>query len=41
MELFGRYVDYALNEDVGVRKRFAEYFAAGTISKDLRDRWNH
>jgi uncharacterized protein (TIGR02145 family) len=40
MELFGRYVDYALNEDVGVRKRFAEYFAAGTISKDLRDRWN-
>lgn len=40
MELFGRYIDYALTEDVGIRKRFAEYFASVTSSKDLRDRWN-
>ena len=38
-EQIGKYVEIALREDIGVRKRFAEYFKAVTISDEYRDRW--
>lgn len=35
----GEYVEYALLEDVAVRKRFAEYFKTVLVSDDHRERW--
>lgn len=39
-EQIGKYVEIALKEDVGVRKRFAEYFKTVSVSEKYRDRWN-
>ncbi len=37
----GEYVEYALLEDVAVRKRFAEYFKTVLVSDDHRERWEN
>lgn len=39
MKYLGEYVVYALETDIAKRLRFAEYFAALTISDDLKTRW--
>ena len=39
MEETGRFVDYALQENVGVRMRFAQYFSTVIRSDELRERW--
>lgn len=39
IEQLGKFIDYALTEDVGVRKRFAHYFSKVTRSEVLRRRW--
>lgn len=39
IEQLGRFIDHALIEDVGVRKRFAHYFSKVTRSDELRLRW--
>ena len=39
IEQLGKFIDHALTEDVGVRKRFAHYFAKVTRSDRLRERW--
>lgn len=39
-EQIGKYVEIALREDVGVRKRFAEYFKTVSVSDQYRDRWS-
>ena len=38
-EQIGQFLEHALNQDVGVRKRFAQYFATVTRSEVLRGRW--
>lgn len=38
-EQVGEFLDHALQEDVGVRRRFAQYFATVTRSSELRERW--
>ncbi|MCK4662352.1 MAG: hypothetical protein KAT68_05775 [Bacteroidales bacterium] len=38
-EQIGKYVEIALREDVGVRKRFAEYFKTVSVSDEYRERW--
>ena len=38
-EQIGQYVEIALREDVGVRKRFAEYFKTVSIAREYRQRW--
>lgn len=38
-EQIGQYVEIALREDVGVRKRFAEYFKTVSVTKGYRTRW--
>jgi hypothetical protein len=35
----GQFVQQALQEDVGVRRRFAQYFATVTRSDEMRERW--
>ena len=40
LEQLGQFIDYALTEDVGVRKRFAQYFSKVTRSDKLRERWS-
>ncbi len=35
----GGYLEHALQEDVGVRYRFSQYFSKVTRSKELRERW--
>lgn len=39
MKYLGEFIIYALEDDIDIRIRFAEYFAKLTISKDLRDKW--
>ena len=39
-EQIGKYVEIALKEDIGVRKRFAEYFKTVLVSSDYRERWS-
>jgi len=39
MELFGKYVEHALAENVGTRERFARYFFSVTRTPELRQRW--
>lgn len=39
-EQLGNFIQHALQEDIGTRKRFAEYFSTVTRSKELRDRWS-
>ncbi|EDY82680.1 hypothetical protein VDG1235_2303 [Verrucomicrobiia bacterium DG1235] len=38
-ELISKYIEYALEDEIGPRKRFAEYFKTVTRSETLRDRW--
>ena len=38
-EQIGQYVEIALREDVGVRKRFAEYFKTVSVTQGYRTRW--
>lgn len=40
-EQIGKYVEIALREDIGTRKRFAEYFKTVTISDRYRTRWTN
>jgi hypothetical protein len=40
IEQLGKFIDHALTEDVGVRKRFAHYFSKVTRSEKLRERWS-
>lgn len=35
----GSFLEHALQEDVGVRYRFSQYFSKVTRSKELRERW--
>lgn len=39
-EQIGKYVEIALTEDVGVRKRFAEYFKTVSVNQKYRERWD-
>ena len=39
LEKLGGYVDHALEENIGVRRRFSQYFATVTRSNSLRKRW--
>jgi len=39
LEQVGKYVDMAVTENIGTRKRFAEYFATVTRSEDLKALW--
>ena len=34
-----QFKDDALNEDIEVRRRLAEYFAKLTLGKEMRERW--
>lgn len=36
----GQFVQQALQEDVGVRRRFSQYFATVTRSDEMRNRWS-
>ncbi len=36
----GQFVQQALQEDVGIRRRFAQYFATVTRSDEMRKRWS-
>jgi len=38
-EQLGNFIQHALQEDIGTRKRFAEYFSTVTRSEDLRQCW--
>ena len=38
-EQIGHYVEIALREDIGSRKRFAEYFKTVSVSDLYRERW--
>ncbi len=38
-EQLGKFVEHALNENVAIRRRFAQYFATVTRSDQLRVRW--
>jgi hypothetical protein len=40
MKYLGDYLKYALDDNVERRRRFAEYFAALTVSTELQDKWN-
>ncbi len=40
LEQLGKFVEHALNENIAVRQRFAEYFATVSRSEKMRDRWN-
>ena len=39
MEQLGNYVEQAIDENLAVQQRFAEYFATMTTSKELKSRW--
>lgn len=39
MDQIGKYLNVALSKDIGVRKRFSEYFATTLRSEDARVRW--
>lgn len=39
MELFGKYVEHALVENVGTRERFARYFSKVTRTAELKRGW--
>ena len=39
MDQVGKYLNVALSKDIGVRKRFSEYFASTLRSEEARDRW--
>ena len=39
MEMLGKFVEHAINDNVAVRQRFANYFATVSRSEDFRDRW--
>jgi hypothetical protein len=39
LEQVGKYVDMAVTENIGTRKRFAEYFATVTRSEELKALW--
>lgn len=39
MEMLGKFVEHAINDNVAVRQRFAEYFATVSRSEDFRGRW--
>lgn len=39
LEQLGQFIDHALNEDLTIRRQFAQYFATVTTSDDLRERW--
>jgi len=39
LDKLGNYIEHALEENVGVRKRFSQYFATVTRSDALRERW--
>jgi hypothetical protein len=38
-EQMGRFLEHALTENVGTRRRFAQYFSNVTRSSELRTRW--
>lgn len=38
-EALGQFIEHALQENVGVRRRFAHYFSTVTQSDRLRERW--
>lgn len=40
LEQLGKFVEHALNENIAVRHRFAEYFATVSRSEKMRNRWN-
>jgi len=40
MEQLGSYMEQAIDENLAVQKRFAEYFSTVTTSKKLRKRWD-
>ena len=40
MEMLGKFVEHAINGNVAVRQRFAEYFATVSRSEEFRNRWN-
>ena len=40
MEYLGKFLTYALEQDIGKRMRFADYFAKLTISEDVQTRWH-
>ncbi|SEH05439.1 Uncharacterised protein [Candidatus Venteria ishoeyi] len=39
LEKLGNYIEHALEEKIGVRRRFSQYFATVTRSDKLRERW--
>ncbi len=39
LDKLGNYIEHALVENVGVRRRFSQYFATVTRSDTLRERW--
>ena len=39
LDQIGKYVDMAVTENIGTRKRFAEYFATVTRSEELKALW--
>jgi hypothetical protein len=39
LDQLGKFANYALEEEVGVRRRFAQYFSNVTRSKELREGW--
>lgn len=39
MELFGKYIEHALVENVGTRERFARYFFSVTRTPELKQQW--
>ena len=41
LEQVGKYVDMAVTENIGTRKRFAEYFATVTRSDELKALWKN
>jgi len=38
-ELIGKFLEHALQQDIGIRRRFAQYFSTVTRSDDARKRW--
>ncbi|NVL90702.1 MAG: hypothetical protein HWN69_06885 [Desulfobacterales bacterium] len=40
LEQLGKFVEHALNENIAVRQRFAEYFATVSRSERMRGRWH-
>lgn len=39
LDKLGNYIEHALEENIGVRRRFSQYFATVTRSETLRERW--